>query len=100
MGAVRPDAGKLLIRSLREFKKKQLQMEFPSQATLVAQIRDFCKRLKYDKDTQFKNAASAKEILPDEVITIDYIGSGAENRTGVATEIGNGVTRVPSAALP
>lgn len=58
---------------------------------------------KYDKDTQFKSATSAKEILPDEVITIDYIGSGAENRARTISKfiasLPEGVTRISAAEL-
>ncbi len=58
---------------------------------------------KYDKATQFKNATSAREILPDEVITIDYVGSDAGNRARVISKfiapLPEGVARITAAEL-
>ncbi len=58
---------------------------------------------KYDHDTQFKNAASATDILPDEVITVDYSAGGAENRARIISKfiapLPEGVKRIQAAEL-
>ncbi len=58
---------------------------------------------KYDDTTRFKNAASAKEIIPDEVVTVDFSRVGSENRARTVTKViaplPAGVTRIAAAEL-
>lgn len=59
--------------------------------------------VKFDNDTKFKNAASANDIIVDEVVSADVIKVGAENRakniTKVIASLPAGVTRVSAAEL-
>ncbi len=58
---------------------------------------------KFDAQTQFKNTASAVDIIPDEVVTIDFAQAGAENRAKVITKViaplPPGVNRITGTAL-
>ena len=58
---------------------------------------------KFDAQTQFKNTASAVDIIPDEVLTIDFAQVGAENRARIVTKViaplPPGVARITGAAL-
>lgn len=58
---------------------------------------------KFDAETRFKNATSAKDIIPDEVITIDFSQVGPENRaktiSKVIAPLPAGVTRIAAAEL-
>jgi rhodanese-related sulfurtransferase len=58
---------------------------------------------KFDAQTQFKNTASALDIIPDEVLTIDFAPVGAENRaktiTKVIAPLPPGVARISGSAL-
>ncbi len=58
---------------------------------------------KFDAQTQFKNSASAVDIIPDEVVTIDFVQSGSENRAKVVTKViaplPPGVSRITGPAL-
>ncbi len=56
---------------------------------------------KFDAETKFKNAASANDIIPDEVITVDFAQVGPENRaktiSKVIAPLPAGVTRIAAA---
>ena len=58
---------------------------------------------KFDAQTQFKNTASAVDIIPDEVVTIDFAQVGAENRAKLVTKViaplPPGVARITGSAL-
>ena len=58
---------------------------------------------KFDAQTQFRNTASAADIIPDEVITIDFAQTGSESRAKVVTKViaplPAGVTRIDASAL-
>jgi rhodanese-related sulfurtransferase len=58
---------------------------------------------RFDAQTQFKNTASAADIIPDEVITIDFAQAGSESRAKVVTKViaplPAGVTRIDATAL-
>lgn len=58
---------------------------------------------KYDEATQFKNAPSARDIIPDEVVTVDFSQAGSENRARTVTKViaplPAGVTRIAAAEL-
>ncbi len=58
---------------------------------------------KFDAATQFKNASSAKDIVADEVLTVDFSQVGAENLaktiTKVIAPLPSGVTRIAAAEL-
>lgn len=42
---------------------------------------------KFDASTQFKNATAAKDIIADEVITIDFSQAGSENRAKIISKV-------------
>ncbi len=42
---------------------------------------------KYDASTQFKNTASAKDIIPDEVVAVDFSQVGPEYRAKTVTKV-------------
>lgn len=58
---------------------------------------------KFDAATQYKNTASAKDIIRDEVVTVDFSQAGLENRaktiTKVIAPLPAGVTRIAAAEL-
>jgi len=58
---------------------------------------------KFDAETKFKNATSANDIIPDEVITVDFSQVGPENRaktiSKVIAPLPAGVTRIAAADL-
>jgi len=58
---------------------------------------------KFDAQTQFRNTASAADIIPDEVITIDFAQAGSESRarfvTKVIAPLPAGVKRIDASAL-
>ncbi len=58
---------------------------------------------KFDADTRFKNATSASDFIPDEVITVDYSQAGPENRAKIISKViaplPAGVTRIAAAEL-
>lgn len=58
---------------------------------------------KFDAQTQFKNATSANDIIPDEVVTVDFSQVGPENRaktiSKVIAPLPAGVTRIAAADL-
>lgn len=86
-----------------ELKGKVKTVSKPSRTIAVEVDQKGVVVFKYDKDTQFKNAASATDILPDEVVTVDYIGSGAENRARSISKfiapLPEGVKRIQAAEL-
>ena len=59
--------------------------------------------IKFDQDTQFKNAASAAEIIADEVVVVDYAVAGPENKartiTKVIAPLPAGVSRITAEEL-
>ena len=58
---------------------------------------------KFDAQTRFRNTASAADVIPDEVVTIDFAPSGAESRASLITKViaplPAGVSRIDAAAL-
>ena len=59
--------------------------------------------VKVDASTQFANAASVNDFIPDEVVTVDYSKVGSENRAKSVSKViappPAGVTRIAAAAL-
>jgi len=59
--------------------------------------------VKFDGSTQFKNAASSSDFIPDEVVAVDYSRVGTENRAKTISKViappPEGVTRISAAAL-
>ena len=59
--------------------------------------------VKFDGSTQFKNAASSSDFIPDEVVAVDYSPVGTENRAKLISKVialpPPGVTRISAAAL-
>jgi rhodanese-related sulfurtransferase len=59
--------------------------------------------VKFDGSTQFKNAASSDDFIPDEVVAVDYSRVGTENRAKTISKViappPAGVTRISAAAL-
>ena len=59
--------------------------------------------VKFDGSTQFKNAASSGDFIPDEVVAVDYSRAGTENRAKTISKViappPAGVTRISAAAL-
>ncbi len=59
--------------------------------------------VKVDASTQFQNAASITDFIPDEVVAVDYTKSGPENRAKTISKViappPAGVSRIAAAAL-
>lgn len=59
--------------------------------------------VKFDGSTQFRNAASSSDFIPDEVVAVDYSQAGTENRaktiSKVIAPLPSGVTRISAADL-
>ena len=59
--------------------------------------------VKFDGSTQFKNAASSSDFIPDEVVAVDFAKVGTENRAKVISKViappPPGVTRISAVVL-
>jgi len=73
---------------------KTIAVEVESKGVLV---------FKFDAGTQFKNAASAQDLIADEVVTVDFFQAGPEQRARTVTKmiapLPAGVTRIAAAEL-